>query len=308
MASLFPRFDRITLVYKTLGGTDFLAAALVPKSLSTEEKKSCPVLVHFHGGGLVNGSILEPAYLCQWPLELAESKDAIIVSPEYRLMPEANGADILEDIKDFWTWVHTTLPIAISGLRPNLTLDLDRIAAVGESAGGYLAMQSGFLFPEAKVRVIMAQYCAMYPDVRRYTPHATDLLEKENALVDTYLKQIKPGTMRLSTPFPTMIDFVISLLKTGRKEEVMGNDARLRLDYCLRTTKEIPPMWIAQGTEDHIMPKEATDEMVEKIKKIRHEVPLLYSVQPGDHGFDKDYKLCDPWLAEAMVFVGKYWP
>ncbi|KAK9249786.1 Alpha/Beta hydrolase protein [Lipomyces tetrasporus] len=279
MASLFPRFDRITLVYKRLRGTDFLAAALIPKSLSTEEKMSCPVLVHFHGGALINGT-LEPAYLAQWPLELAESKGAIIVSPEYRLMPEANGAHILEDIKDFWAWVHKTLPIAISGLNPNLTLDLDRIATVGESASGYLAMQSGFLFPEAKVRVIMAQNCAMYPDVRMYNSHPTDPLEKENAF----------------------------LLKTGRKEEVMGNDERLRLDYCLRTTKEIPPMWIAQGTEDHIMPKEATDEMVKKIKETRPEVPLLYSVQLGDHGFDMGHKLSEAWLAEAMAYVGKYWP
>ncbi|KAK9234104.1 Alpha/Beta hydrolase protein [Lipomyces kononenkoae] len=308
MASLFPRFDRITLVYKRLNGTDFLAAALVPKSLSTEKKKSCPVLVHFHGGGLVNGAILEPAYLSQWPLELAESRGAIIVSPEYRLMPEANGTDILEDMKDFWAWVHKTLPTAISGLKQNLTLDLDRIATVGESAGGYLAMQSAFLFPEAKVRVVMAQYCAMYPDVRMYAPHPTDPLEKENAIVDAYLKQIKPGAIRLSTPYPTMMDFIISLLKAGRKEEVMGNDERLTLDYCLRTTKEIPPMWISQGTEDHIMPKQATDEMVKKIKETRPEVPLLYSVQPGDHGFDKDHRLSDPWLAEAMAFVGKYWP
>ncbi|KAJ8104426.1 Alpha/Beta hydrolase protein [Lipomyces tetrasporus] len=287
MASLFPRFDRITLVYKRLRGTDFLAAALIPKSLSTEEKMSCPVLVHFHGGALINGT-LEPAYLAQWPLELAESKGAIIVSPEYRLMPEANGAHILEDIKDFWAWVHKTLPIAISGLNPNLTLDLDRIATVGESASGYLAMQSGFLFPEAKVRVIMAQNCAMYPDVRMYNSHPTDPLEKENAFVDAYLKQLKPGAMRLSTPFPTMIDFA--------------------LDYCLRTTKEIPPMWIAQGTEDHIMPKEATDEMVKKIKETRPEVPLLYSVQLGDHGFDMGHKLSEAWLAEAMAYVGKYWP
>jgi acetyl esterase/lipase len=36
-------------------------------------------------------------------IQLAKSNGAIVVSPDYRLIPEAKGVDILEDIKDFWS-------------------------------------------------------------------------------------------------------------------------------------------------------------------------------------------------------------
>lgn len=48
--------------------------------------------------------------------------------------------------------------------------------------------------------------------------------------------------------------------------------------------------------------------MVEMIREAHPEVPLLYSVQPGGHGFDGDHGLAEPWVAEAMAFVKKYWP
>jgi len=48
--------------------------------------------------------------------------------------------------------------------------------------------------------------------------------------------------------------------------------------------------------------------MVTQIRKQLPDVPLLYSVQPGEHGFDTDQGLEEPWLSEALTFVRKYWP
>ena len=59
------RFDQITLVYKTMKGVPFEVAVLVPKSIQSE-KTSCPLLVHFHGGALIIGTTLEPAFLAPW--------------------------------------------------------------------------------------------------------------------------------------------------------------------------------------------------------------------------------------------------
>ncbi len=58
-------FDRIDLGYRTLNGVPFPVAVLVPKSLKSA-KKTCPLLVHFHGGGLWTGTYLEPFYLSRW--------------------------------------------------------------------------------------------------------------------------------------------------------------------------------------------------------------------------------------------------
>src|SRR6187431_3372559 len=82
-------------------------------------------------------------------------------------MPEANGSDILDDVKDLWDWVHTTLPSLVQSKWSNLIVDLDKIAAWGESAGGYLALQSALLFPGAKIKAVISQYCCLHPDVMK---------------------------------------------------------------------------------------------------------------------------------------------
>jgi hypothetical protein len=48
--------------------------------------------------------------------------------------------------------------------------------------------------------------------------------------------------------------------------------------------------------------------MVERIRKTHPDVPVLYSVQPGPHGFDNDSTMSDPWVAEGLEFARKYWP
>ena len=65
MATLFPRFERVDTIYKTLNGTPFPTAVLVPKTLKSVQK-TCPLLVHFHGGGLFMGTNLEPRFLSLW--------------------------------------------------------------------------------------------------------------------------------------------------------------------------------------------------------------------------------------------------
>lgn len=68
--------------------------------------------------------------------------------PNYRLMPEANGTDILEDMSDFWSWVTGgKLQAYLSGLEgDNATeVDTERIWVHGESAGTYHALPSDLL-------------------------------------------------------------------------------------------------------------------------------------------------------------------
>jgi hypothetical protein len=121
----------------------------------------------------------------------------------------------------------------------------------GESAGGYLALQSGILFPSANIQVVMAQYPAIYPDIE-WVPRPAEVPSEAQALVDAYIAKTK-GTIRLQTPWPTMMDFGNALRQTGRHYEIMGDDERLTLDYGLRKAEKIPPLWIMQGTEDRIV-------------------------------------------------------
>jgi len=58
-------YDRIDVDYKAVNGADIQTAILVPKALC-DEKMTVPIIVQFHGGGLIIGSNWEPAWLSDW--------------------------------------------------------------------------------------------------------------------------------------------------------------------------------------------------------------------------------------------------
>jgi acetyl esterase/lipase len=60
-------FHRTSLVYKNVNGTPLDVAVLVPKKLaSSPPADPSRLLVHFHGGALVMGCVLEPAFTSIW--------------------------------------------------------------------------------------------------------------------------------------------------------------------------------------------------------------------------------------------------
>ncbi len=61
-----------------------------------------------------------------------------VVSIDYRLAPETKLAAILDDVRDAFAWIRSEGPKAFAART-------DRIAVLGGSAGGYLALCSGYL-------------------------------------------------------------------------------------------------------------------------------------------------------------------
>ncbi|KAI9739787.1 MAG: hypothetical protein M1834_006508 [Cirrosporium novae-zelandiae] len=131
MSFKFQPFNRTDVVYKTISKAPLTATILVPKSA---EKGKHPLLAHFHGRGLLVGDRMFGEWFPLWLLQFAVSREAIVVTPDYRLIPEANGTDILEDVKDFWDWVHSSVPSKVSETWPGISVNLSRIAAGRESA------------------------------------------------------------------------------------------------------------------------------------------------------------------------------
>lgn len=60
---------------------------------------------------------------------------AIIVSPDYRMMPEATGLDIMKDLDDCWEWIYCSLPQHLKG---GVEVDFDKILIEGGSAGSWM--------------------------------------------------------------------------------------------------------------------------------------------------------------------------
>ncbi|KAM0415800.1 hypothetical protein ACHAPT_013261 [Fusarium lateritium] len=305
MSHKFEPFERVDIVYKTLDGPPFEAAILVPKTSITSRSHVSPLLVHFHGGGLVMGTTLDPVMLPYWIMQFAAFQGVVVVSPEYRLLPEARSSDILDDVAQFWDWTHNSLPSILSDRWPGLLLDLDRIATAGESAGGFLALQSATLFPAARIKLVMAQYCALDIENPAYNPAPRS--PPADDYLHAYLKSLKPGSIRLSSPFPEILDLLQAIVGAGQHREVIGPDERMNIRRNIRRAEKLPAIWIAQGTDDTLVPKPVTDDFVSYIRDTHPGTPLIYSVQPGGHGFDVEHTQEEPWVMEGVEFARQYW-
>lgn len=152
MDPIYQGFELLTAYYKTVDLTPINVDILVPQNLTA----GCyPTIARFHGGGFVScisqfalvrrkinnylqtsGSSLHTGFFPRWVLDLALSVGAIIISSNYRLLPESNAIDILEDLDDLWKWLTPNLnELLKSCAASGIEADLNRILTVGESAG-----------------------------------------------------------------------------------------------------------------------------------------------------------------------------
>ncbi|PYI19107.1 alpha/beta-hydrolase [Aspergillus violaceofuscus CBS 115571] len=130
---------------------------LIPKTIPhPTQPKPLPIIIYFHGGGLICGSALYLDWFPRYLLELAQSTPAVLLAPNYRLLPEATIHAVFEDVLDFWAWVHSS-PAVSAALATvpspptapgRLAIDRARVLVAGGSAGGYLSLCLALRFPE----------------------------------------------------------------------------------------------------------------------------------------------------------------
>ena len=68
-------------------------------------------------------------------MDYAIAYEAILVSPNHRLLPESTGLDIMEDLSDFWQWAQTDLGDFVSCCAAGVGADLSKILVQEESSG-----------------------------------------------------------------------------------------------------------------------------------------------------------------------------
>ncbi len=122
-------------IYKSVRGHDIKANIFIPSS-----KGKHPVLVYFHGGGFIFGN--RDQGLDTILKEKLLANNYAVVSADYRLAPETKLEEIIKDVSDVIKWLRLN-----GGEKYNI--DTSKIAAAGGSAGGYLALSTGFNSKEA---------------------------------------------------------------------------------------------------------------------------------------------------------------
>ncbi|NQU86952.1 MAG: alpha/beta hydrolase [Mariniphaga sp.] len=136
--TVFP--EKQEFVYKTVDGHNIKANIFLPNYIGFH-----PVLIYFHGGGFIFGNrdeglekIIKDKFL---------AANYAVISADYRLAPETKLDEILNDVSDVVAWIRK------NGLS-EFKIDTNKIAVVGGSAGGYLALSTGFKKEKAPNAII----------------------------------------------------------------------------------------------------------------------------------------------------------
>lgn len=115
-----------------------------------------PCVVNFHGGGWVQGNPEQSGWLAS---RIAVRNRAVVISPVYPLAPEEPFPAAVEDCWATLTWIVEHAD--------RLRIDPQRVAVMGDSAGGNLATVMALLARDAGGPELRAQVL-IYPGTEMY--------------------------------------------------------------------------------------------------------------------------------------------
>ena len=166
-------------------GSDIPLRIYTPRELNPGEK--LPVLLWFHGGGFVIGSIDTHDSACRM---LANKADCLVVSVDYRLAPEHKFPAGVEDCQAAmkWTALHA---VEFGG-------DASCMAVGGDSAGGNLAAVLAILardaaHPKLVFQLLVYPCVAPEPETGSHHKFKEGYILSRNSITWFYKQYLRSG-------------------------------------------------------------------------------------------------------------------
>ena len=248
------------VVFGNGGGMDLRCDIYRPPA-GTEKRMAT---IHFHGGGFAGGNKESLSERVQ-PLA---SRGYVAITAQYRLSGQAKWPAQIEDAKALIRW--TRANAGRLGIQP------DRIAVVGYSAGGHLALFSAAT-PNQKefegnggnpgVSTQVAACLAYYPN--------------------TEVRPRSDGTAH-------------ALLPPGSNEA-----AHVAASPTSHLTAAFPPIVIFHGLADVTIPVESSQRLFQQLRDVK--VPVeFHQVEGVPHVFDSHPELADPCGEFANLFLDRH--
>ncbi|KAG6362287.1 hypothetical protein INS49_010517 [Diaporthe citri] len=276
-----------TFVYKT--DPVPIQLDLYLPSTPPSDGKGLPLLVWFHGGGLLQGNRdgVAPHHL-----NGVTKHGYALVSADYRLSPQVSVGDVLEDVKDCLTWSATELPkqLAAAGSNNSALLDTTRIAVSGSSAGGYLALLAGlYATGPGKPKVVLPIYPITDPLGTFFTtpqPHPAGHIEK--AALEPYLDPkavVQTRTAWEGDPRAKFYFYMLQEANLAKLLHIQDGDDTFIVAPQIRRRGSFLPTFIVHGDADKFVGVEQSDEVVDALRDVGAVVE--YERPEGlDHVFD----------------------
>ncbi|GHH98614.1 alpha/beta hydrolase [Neobacillus kokaensis] len=244
--------------------------------------EQAPVILYIHGGGLVWGTREE---IQEEMINLYTNNGFALFSIDYRLAPETKLPDILEDVKDAIDWLTVEGP-------KHFSINPKKIAVVGSSAGGFLALSTGTF--KNKPQAIVSFYG--YGDLLGSWAQTPSKYYLEKDLVPKELAKslISNQPITEASVEQRFLLYVYARQHGAWIEEITGvnpiiNQEELRR-FCPihNVTKDYPPTLLLHGTKDTDVPYVQSVFMRAAILKESVEAKLI-TIPNGEHVFDKDF-------------------
>lgn len=170
------------------------AACDIPIRIYKPRDAQLPVIVYFHGGGWVVGSIDSHDNYCR---SLANAADMIVVSVDYRLAPEHPFPAAAEDSYAATCWVSENAE-TIGG-------QVGKLSVAGDSAGGNLAAAVALMArdrtgPEIAFQSLIYPIADCDVDTASYRDCATDYFLTRDAMI-WFWDQYVPNESDRTNPY-----------------------------------------------------------------------------------------------------------
>ena len=251
-------------------------------------------------------------------LELALKHGAVILTPDYRLRPEHQVTEGIEDIQSFWQWIEDgSAQQVLNTSLPNVTVDARNLMVAGESAGGYIAVTTALLpLSSLPIKALFLQYPTLnMTDVTRIE-NISEAMQKSGlwsesvpySELEDFLAHVEKGTLRTRANFGSRMRLLMGMVQAGKFWDETRDAERLCPMRTLVSAGMLPPILLYHSKEDEVLPWQHTEEWAAKLRSVQPDVPLFLTYQKGDHVFDKDDNMETPWLQGPLDFVQKYWP
>ena len=193
-------------------------------------------------------------------LELALKHGAVILTPDYRLRPEHELTDGVDDVRSFWKWVEQDVKKVLAESHPDLKLDINNLLVGGESAGGYLTTQTALLgMTSLSIKVLFIQYPPMdmagmlkVPDDVGSRGSEFTLYQEiyPYSLIEEHLAALEPGRICTRAKFGSRMPLLGAMLQAGKFCDISGDRAWIDPMTSLETAPKLPPILLYQSKED----------------------------------------------------------
>ena len=278
---------KTTSTYKTTGDLRILADVY-----RKPDEVIRPAILYIHGGALIMGNR-------SWlnPVQVQKYLDAgyTIISIDYRLAPQARLNQILEDLDEAYRWVRVEGPTLFR-------IDPNRIAVVGHSAGGYLALMAGCRLTPRPAAVVSFYG---YGDIAgAWYSRPDPFYSRQPAVTKAEAYQSVGTRVVAEDPEAKRERFYLYTRQQGLwPREVVGHDPdkepRVFDPLCpLRNvSRSYPPTLLLHGDSDTDVPFEQSVLMARELERhgVQHE---LITLAGKGHGFDRN--MSDPVIAAAF--------